>query len=393
MALAWINTEPNTLKTFVANRVTEIQSLTQPHKWLHVPTQDNPADLISRGQSTQDFLESSLWKNGPLWLSQDSDMWPQFPLIKTDVLEKGPIRTTIVSLTLIISNPKKQAEIFVECLIEKYSSLRTLKHVIAYCQHFIKNTDLKNKKQRSLSPLSNEELDAGIIRVGGRIEHANIPQGQKHPIVLPHTHHITTLIIREEHIKRKHAGVQATLYGVRESFWPIDSRNTTRRIIRRSVRCFRVKPRGIDCIMGSLPEKRLTYSCLFLHVGVDYCGPFYIKEKRHRNRGREKVYVSIFVCFTTKAVHLDLVYGLTTEAFLDSLSKFFSRQGKAITVHSDNGTNFVGANKELRDLYEFIQKTKHDPDVKKFLSNERMNWNFNPPSSPHFGGLWEAPVK
>ena len=200
-------------------------------------------------------------------------------------------------------------------------------------------------KKSSLLGL-NPFLDHGIIRVGDRLEHVNIPQKQKHPIILPRNHYITTLIIFEEHIKRKHAGTQATIYGVRELFWSMDGRNTTRRIIHECIKCFRAKARGIDYIIGNLPEKRLSLSQPFLHVGVDFCGPFYVKEKRHRNRRKEKAYISIFICLATKAVNLELVSDSTTEAFIASLSRFFSRRGKANTIHSDNGTNFVGANRE-----------------------------------------------
>ncbi|XP_033217077.1 uncharacterized protein LOC117172897 [Belonocnema kinseyi] len=200
--------------------------------------------------------------------------------------------------------------------------------------------------------------DQGVIKVGGRLQNANIAPSQKHPIVLPRNHHVTNLIIREEHIKLKHAGAQATLYGVREQYWPIDGQNVTRHIIHKCVKCFRAKPRGIDHIMGNLPEKRLCYSRPFLNVGVDYCGPFYIKEKRHRNRKSEKAYVSIFICFATKSVYLELVSDLTTEAFLGSLKRFFSSRGRASIIHSDNGKNFVGANRELKELDKFIQTTE-----------------------------------
>ena len=75
--------------------------------------------------------------------------------------------------------------------------------------------------------------------MGGRLQNSNIPTSQKHPIVLPLNHQVTTLIIRKEHIKLKHAGSQATLYGVREHYWPIDGRNVTRHIIHKCVKCFR----------------------------------------------------------------------------------------------------------------------------------------------------------
>ena len=84
----------------------------------------------------------------------------------------------------------------------------------------------------------NPFIDQGLIKVGGRLTHANLPDSRKHPILLPKNHHISKIIIHNEHIKRMHVRVSATLYGVRETFWPIDGRNTTRHIIRQCVQCF-----------------------------------------------------------------------------------------------------------------------------------------------------------
>ena len=145
--------------------------------------------------------------------------------------------------------------------------------------------------------------------------------------------------------------------------------------------------------MGNLPENRLVLARPFFNVGIDYCGPFHIKEKRFRNRNKVKAYVSIFVCFATKAVHLELVSDLTTEAFIGCLKRFFARRGKSKNIYSDNATNFLGARNELRALYDYVQSAERNPAVQNFLSNEKITWNFIPPRSPHFGGLWEAAVK
>ncbi|XP_033231512.1 uncharacterized protein LOC117182525, partial [Belonocnema kinseyi] len=189
------------------------------------------------------------------------------------------------------------------------------------------------------------------------------------------------------------AGSQATLYGIRENYWPIDGRNVTRQINRQCITCFRAKPCGVNYIMGNLPENRLFSTRPFLNVGVDYCGPFHIKEKRHRNRKKVKAYVSIYICFASKAVHLELVSDLSTEAFIGSLKRFFARRGKSKTISSDNATNFVGASNELKELYNFIQSAQKDSALQNFLLHERVTWHFIPPRSPHFGGLWEASVK
>ncbi|XP_043476348.1 uncharacterized protein LOC122507610 [Leptopilina heterotoma] len=145
--------------------------------------------------------------------------------------------------------------------------------------------------------------------------------------------------------------------------------------------------------MGNLPEKRLSFERSFLNVGVDYCGPFYVKQRRHRNRGKDKVHIAVFICFATKAVHFEVVSDETTDAFLGCLKRFFSRRGKAKTIHSDNGRNFVGANNELNRLYEFVETEIKSDAVRQFLLENKVKWFFNPPSSPHFGGLWEASVK
>ncbi|XP_011883889.1 PREDICTED: uncharacterized protein LOC105571032 [Vollenhovia emeryi] len=150
--------------------------------------------------------------------------------------------------------------------------------------------------------------------------------------------------------------------------------------------------------MGDLPKERSRFIRPFANSGVDYCGPFLIKEKKERNRNKVKVYVSIFVCLSTKAVHLELVSDLksylnylTTEAFLAVLRRFFSRRGKANLLMSDNATNFVGARNELRDLGKFINTNK--TAIVHRLSEQGVDWKFIPPRAHHFGGLWEAAVR
>ncbi|XP_033228808.1 uncharacterized protein LOC117180418 [Belonocnema kinseyi] len=179
------------------------------------------------------------------------------------------------------------------------------------------------------------------------------------------------------------AGSQATLYGIRDKYWPIDGRLVTRQIIRQCITCFRAKPRGVNYIIGNLPENRLFSPRPFLNVGVDYCGPFWIKEKRHRNRDKVKAYVSIYVCLTSKAVHLELVSDLSTEVFIGSLNRFFARRGKSVSISSDNATNFVGASTELKELYNAIKLAQKDSTVQNFLSHEKVTWQFIPPRSPH----------
>ncbi|XP_033229513.1 uncharacterized protein LOC117181054 [Belonocnema kinseyi] len=190
-----------------------------------------------------------------------------------------------------------------------------------------------------------------------------------------------------------HARINATLYSVREIFWRIDGRNTTRHIIRQCVKCFRTKPRESEYIMGNLPQNRVSFFRPFVNIGVDYCGPFFIKERRHRNVTIVKTYVAVFVCQATKAVHLELASDLTTGAFPACLKRFFARRGRSQSISSDNATNFVGANKELRELYKTIQSIENNKGKKSCFVKNGIFGHFIPPRAPHFGGLWEAAVK
>lgn len=145
--------------------------------------------------------------------------------------------------------------------------------------------------------------------------------------------------------------------------------------------------------MGNLPAYRVSQARPFLRVRVDFCGPLYIKEKRYRNRQKLKVYVAVYISMSTQAVHLELVTDLTTEAFMASLKRFFSRRGKSSDIYFDNGTNFVGASRKLDELYDLLHSTPHKDSMQQSLNQQGISWHFIPPRAPHFGGLWEAAVK
>jgi len=106
-----------------------------------------------------------------------------------------------------------------------------------------------------------------------------------------------------------------------------------------------------------------------------------------------KVYIAIFVCFVTKAVHIEVVTTLTTKAFLAALRRFIARRGKPKIIYSDNGSKFQGAANELHALYKMLQSTSQMSTVEDFLATEGWEWKFILPHGPHFGGLWKAAVK
>ncbi|XP_065211049.1 uncharacterized protein LOC135839102 [Planococcus citri] len=143
--------------------------------------------------------------------------------------------------------------------------------------------------------------------------------------------------------------------------------------------------------MADLPETGVRPSPPFAVVGVDFAGPFTRKpDIRSRSKTELKAYIAVFVCFSTKAVHLDTVSDLSTPAFLACFKRFVSRRGLPQIMYSDNGTNFVGAYNELNRQFDNIMR---EPIVQNFSLAHNVEWRFNPPAAPHMGGLWESAVR
>ncbi|XP_011879940.1 PREDICTED: uncharacterized protein LOC105568687, partial [Vollenhovia emeryi] len=145
--------------------------------------------------------------------------------------------------------------------------------------------------------------------------------------------------------------------------------------------------------MGDLPKPRICNANPFANTGIDYCGPFYIKKKKHRNRNRVKVYVCVFICMAVKAVLLEIVSDLSTDGFLAALRRFIARRGIPEQIYSDNGTNFKCANNHLKELYVLLNSDEHRNKTSRFAVEHHIAWHFISPTAPHFGGLWESTVK
>ena len=143
-------------------------------------------------------------------------------------------------------------------------------------------------------------------------------------------------------------------------------------------------------IMSPLPAVRIGPSRPFVHVGIDFAGPMAIRHVSGRGYKSFKAYISVFVCFTTKALHLELVTSYRTDSFLAAQRRFIARRGLPNSIYLDNGTNFKGADAELQR--SFKSALKHC-DVQNAFSHEALNWHFIPPAAPHQGGLWERAVQ
>lgn len=143
--------------------------------------------------------------------------------------------------------------------------------------------------------------------------------------------------------------------------------------------------------MGDLPLPRVTPpSHSFAHCGLDYAGPVKVRASAGRGITSRKAYIALFVCLSTRAIHLELVGDYTTAAFRNAFSRFCARRGLPTSVYSDNGTTFVGAD---RELFEAHRAALRDSSFQNATASDNVSWHFIPPTAPHFGGLWEAGVR
>ncbi|XP_058128495.1 uncharacterized protein LOC131292777, partial [Anopheles ziemanni] len=200
------------------------------------------------------------------------------------------------------------------------------------------------------------------------------------------------MLLVHQHRKLLHGGISHTLSAVRDGFWPLNGRKAVRSAIRKCHECCRANPHPIQQPEGQLPVDRVTANDAFICTGIDYCGPIYLKPI-HRKAAARKAYICIFVCLSTKAVHLELVSDLSTAAFLMALDRFVYRKGRPTHIYSDNGTNFIGAKNALHAIYAMLNHTKSKEQIDKHLADDAIQWHLIPPRAPNFGGLWEAAVK
>ena len=188
-----------------------------------------------------------------------------------------------------------------------------------------------------------------------------------------------------------HGGPQLTITSLRQEYWILRARATIRAVLYRCVRCAREAAKVPSELMGDLPESRVTrVSRAFINSGVDYAGPIAVRNAPGRGQKSHKAYIAIFICLTTKAIHVELVSDYSSATFRAAYHRFIARRGLPKNMYSDNGTTFQGADREMSAAYS---KAIRDPNFLNQLSIDHTSWHFLPPAAPHFGGLWEAAVK
>ena len=225
-----------------------------------------------------------------------------------------------------------------------------------------------------------------VLRVGGRLQKSSMPVEFKHQVILPSKLHVTSLIVDYYHCREGHCGPQHVLAAIRERFWIMKGQSYVKNVINKGRKCRLTKAKPGIQIMAPLPPKRVTAgNPPFTCVGVDYMGPILVK----RARSQVKRFGCIFTCLVTRAIHIKIAHALDTNVFLNAFTRFTARRGKVAKVISDNGSNLVEGERELR---EGIQRW-NQARIQRDLSQKGIQWHFNPPGASHYGGVFKRMVQ
>ncbi|XP_053685846.1 uncharacterized protein LOC128735386 [Sabethes cyaneus] len=423
---SWIKSDVRRYRQFVAFRVNEILSLSSIDEWQWISTKVNVAD------------EATKWGKGPV-CNVDS-RWFRGP----DILYENERASTTIAEEAIDESDKELREAHVHSHlvrhpvidVDRFSKFERLLRSTAYVHRFADrvrslggSTDtvgltseeirkaertlwmtaqteafpdevfiLKKNREEGrtggkqlgsssklfkLSPFLDEH---GVLREATRAAEAEIlSYDQKFPIILPRKHRITELLLDYYHRKYRHANDETVVNELRQRFSVSRLRVEVRMSRKRCIWCRVYKAMPVAPKMGPLPSVRLEpFVRPFSYVGVDLFGPYLVKI----GRGVAKRWVCLFTCLTIRAIHLEVVASLSTDACKKAIRRFIARRGSPQVIYSDNGTNFVGANRELQEEMKRINE-----ELGSTFTNAHTQWRFNPPAAPHMGGCWERMVR
>ena len=422
--LSWLDGNPRDYQVFVTNRISQILEAVPPQQWKHVPTEQNPADAASRGLFPAELASTSLWWDGPEWLQVEPIRTPpQPPRRPLCVPELRTIKVNVVTVTPAMdiedrckeypkllkstawwirymdllkpgSHPPPSSKLMLpdlktaEQLLLRRSQNRTFAKDIQSLQKTA--TIPKSSTLSVLTPFLDSDQ---MLRVGGRLAHSALTKSQVHPLILHSRDKLVVCYFKHLHQCLGHCGPSLLLCHTGLRYHVQGAKRLAKAVCNQCKTCIRLATDTRKQLMGQLPADRVTPSPPFYITGVDYAGPFYLKMGHVRKPCEVKAYVCVFLCFTTRAVHLEVVSDQTTEAFLATLKRFISRRGCPHIIYSDNGGNFQGARNDLMALQKMLREAHESATVNSYLLNQEINWKLSPSRSPHFGGLWEAGVK
>jgi hypothetical protein len=407
--------------------------------WHYINTKMNPADLASRGIPVDHETWINGWISAPSFLQMSETEWPKLPKEGVTSLQEDDPEVKKVKVNSVLTQPADGSDKgATDDLISGHSSWYKLKKTVAWIlgirQELLRRVHHKRMASDSSSPVRNRRLSPddmlkaetaiisyvqrgafaseftslesgkatvkrsssirkldpclvnGILRVGGRLLKAKIDTESKHQVILPKNNHVSMLILRQIHSDLYHSGRNFMLSRLREKYWIVNAPSAVRKVISKCVTCRRQRAKVGEQKMADLPEDRVKAGDPpFTSVGVDYFGPFEVKVGRSRvNR-----YGVLFTCLTSRAVHLEIAYSLDTSSYINALRRFIARRGHVSKMRSDNGTNFVGAERELREsIQQWNTSQIHDAMLQR-----NIDWQFNPPAGSHHGGVWERLIR
>lgn len=420
--LKWLRCDQRRYKVFVAVRVAEIVENAPAALWRWVPSALNAADDATRVKTPLTFDPESRWRRGPAWLAENETEWPLNPVAAAQIDDDDDeLRARFVGALV-----QRGAVDF-----NRFSKFYRLVRAIAWAGRFASNARGR-RGQRVVGELSAAEVDRaivttcrmvqqeafgeemamlrdgkqlankcpiflakpyldedGLLRVHGRADAADvrfIPNESKRPILLPHAHRVTFLMVRHYHERQAHQLVDATIAAVRVKFWVPQLRTLVNQVRHACQSCKFRSAMPTPPIQGQLPRDRMdVYARPFTNTGLDFFGPVSVTVGRRH----EKRWVALFTCLTVRAVHLEVAADLSTDACLLCIRNLCNIRGVPALIRCDNGTNFVGARNELER-----EQTFFDADaIQRELSVRGVEWRFNCPGNPEAGGAWERLVQ
>ena len=228
-----------------------------------------------------------------------------------------------------------------------------------------------------------------MLRVGGRLRKSYLNDGCEYSVLLPKEERVTILIMQWCHSKCVHGGRRLTLNELRScSYWVIRGNAAAKKMIFHCVQCRRLRGRLIEQKMADLLYCRVAEAPPFTFSGVDMFCSFILKQKR----SQVKRYGAMFTCMSCQTGHIEITFSLDTNSFILALRHLIARRGNVQTIFSDNSTNFIGSEHELRRELEEMDKEK----LQSFMQASGANWitwKRNPPYASHMGGVWERQIR
>ncbi|PFX31375.1 hypothetical protein AWC38_SpisGene3829 [Stylophora pistillata] len=404
VTLQWIRGSSSQWKTFTANRVAETQFTWDPHHWKHYSGEDNPADLLTRGVPVKVLADSKLWWSGPFWLfSQCLPEQRELPNEMTESVERERKQKVTRTCALITMEPVIDPSRY-----EQWLTLIRVTAFVVQVDRAFKSGISADSKELSAEELKDSKLSAilkldpyydkrdHLLRVGGRLQNSDLPEGTKHPIILPDEHAVVEKIIQSVHKDLLHAGPEGTLLVQRQEILLTKGRCEVKRTLGNCLVCRRQRVWPCSQKMTPLPSERVSPAPAFTHVGIDFAGPLFVRGCA----SPEKAYICIFICASSRMTHLDLTGDLSTNEFFQTFLRMISTRELWRTIWSDNAKMFKRADHEIQQLFtqgSSVIKGLWDridqEELQAKLTSKGIKWKFIVERSPWHGGWWERLVR